>query len=176
LHSKVYTIGYGGRSLEDFIRILEYYGVLRVVDVRRWNKSIKQPVFSGENLSRVLPKHGIEYYWIPELGGYRRFGVDVEDRGIATCFKSQGFRAYATFITVSTEAKRFLKKLVNLAATAPTVILCCEKHPWRCHRKIISDYLVAKGFKVLHILDAGKEVIHRLHRCAVVVGGELKYT
>jgi len=98
----VYTIGYDRRSFDEFAKILRRYGVLRVVDVRRWARSVRTLEYSAEHLSRALQSLGVEYYWIPELGGYRRFGVYVDDLGIATCFESPGFRAYTTYIAAST--------------------------------------------------------------------------
>lgn len=171
----VYTVGYGGRTLQDLIELLRYYNVKRVVDVRRWNKSVRMPEFSGKNLLQELSNHSIEYYWMPELGGYRRFGVDVEDHGVGNCFRSSGFRAYATYLTTSIKVKPHLEKLVELAANAPSSLLCCEKYPWRCHRKILADYLTARGFKVVHVLGFKKIYSHKLHECAEVVEGRLRY-
>ncbi|OYT37293.1 MAG: hypothetical protein B6U89_07560 [Desulfurococcales archaeon ex4484_58] len=172
----VYTIGYGGRSLDELIDLLKRYNVERVVDIRRWVKSIRLPEFSGENLSRILPQYNIDYVWLDMLGGYRRFGVDIEDYGIANCFESEGFRAYATYITRSPNVKPYLEKLARLVDEKTSVLMCREKIPWRCHRKILSDYLLAKGFKVIHIIDHDKTYIHRLSRCAIIVDGELDYT
>lgn len=171
----VYTLGYGGRSLEELISILEHLGVEIVLDVRRWNISRRLPEFSGRSLAEVLSRSGIEYVWMPELGGYRRFGADVEDIGIARCFESEGFRAYATYITTTQAAKPHLEKLVRIASSSTSTLLCREKLPWRCHRKILSDYLYVKGFRVLHVIDLDNIVEHRLSRCAVIDDGELRY-
>jgi len=171
----VYTLGYGGRTLEELLSLVKSLGVRVVVDVRRWNKSVRLPEFSGESLSSALRSIGVEYVWLPALGGYRRFGVDVEDVGVAKCFESEGFRAYATYIVTRAEAKAALGELVSIAESKVAALLCREKYPWLCHRKIISDYLVAKGFRVLHAVDPGRLVEHRLSKCAVVEGGELKY-
>lgn len=171
----VYTVGYGGRRLSELVEILELNHVEVVVDVRRWNKS-KLLDFSGNNLERVLGERGISYLWVPVLGGYRKFGVDTDDLGIAKCFKSEGFRAYATYITTRKDVKPHLDKLVEIALQKTTAILCKEKYPWLCHRKILSDYLVAKGFTVLHILEKNKVVEHELSSCAAVKNGELFYT
>ena len=171
----VYTVGYGGRGLEELLELLERVGVVRVVDVRRWVKSSRRPEFAGDNLARVLAERGLGYAWLPELGGYRRFGVDVEDLGIARCFESEGFRAYATYITTRPEVKPHLARLEQLVSEALSALLCKERVPWACHRKILSDYLVARGFRVLHILDADRVVEHKLSSCAAVERGELKY-
>jgi len=172
----VYTIGYGRRSFGEFAEILRRFGILRIVDVRRWAKSVRVPEYSAEHLGRALQSLGVDYHWIPELGGYRRFGVDVEDLGIATCFESPGFRAYATYITVSPAAKPHLNRLVQLVSEKTSAVMCREKLPWMCHRKILADYLTAKGFTVIHIIDADRAIPHRLHECAQVVNGELVYT
>lgn len=171
----VYTIGYAGRSFEDFINTLRLFGVKRVVDVRRFTKSIKQPLFSYDSLSRLLPTNGFDYWWIPELGGFRRFNVDVEDYGIANCFESSGFRAYATYITVKPEVKPFLDKLVELVGGETSVVMCVEVNPGACHRKILSDYLVSRGFRVIHIIGENRVYEHKLHSCAQIVNGVLRY-
>jgi len=71
--------------------------------------------------------------------------------------------------------KPFLQKLLNLVSERLAVIMCKERLPWQCHRKILADYLAAKGFKVLHIIDRGKVVEHRLSKCAEIVNNELVY-
>ncbi len=171
----VYTIGYDLRSFGEFLDILKFYRVKQVIDIRRWVKSRRIPDYSYENLSRQLSLHGIAYTWLPELGGYRRFGVDVEDYGIATCFESQGFRAYATYITMKKEVKPYLDKLVELVSKKTSTLMCREKLPWKCHRKILADYLLAKGFQVIHIIDKNRVYKHKLHPCAEIVNGELRY-
>ncbi len=171
----VYTIGYDARPIKSFIEILRYYNVKRVIDVRRWAKSLKNPDYRGEVLEKHLLENGIDYYWLPDLGGYRKFGVDVEDRGVANCFKSQGFRAYATYIAYSPKPKKSLELLVKLVSEKPSAIMCAEKYPWMCHRKILADYLVVKGFRVIHIIDIDQIVEHKLHSCAMNINGELHY-
>ena len=171
----VYTVGYGGRGLEELIKLLKLFGVECIVDVRRWAKGSSDPAYSSDNLSKALRSHGIEYFWFPELGGYRRFGVDVDDYGVANCFRAEGFRAYATYIVFSPRPRPYLEKLVEIASKSVAAVMCCERIPWRCHRKILSDYLVAKGFRVIHIVDENKVYEHRLSRCAKIVNGSLTY-
>ncbi|MEM4932145.1 MAG: DUF488 family protein [Desulfurococcaceae archaeon] len=170
-----YTIGYGGRTVDEFIGILLYFNINKVIDVRRWNKSKRLQDFSGNTLREHLSKYGIDYIWIPELGGYRKFGVDVEDRGIASCFESEGFRAYATYLTTRSDVKEILRIMVKHLMQSTGVIMCKERYPWMCHRKILSDYLVAVGFKVIHIISEDKFFEHRLHNCAIVKNGVLYY-
>lgn len=171
----VYTIGHSSRSLEEFLEALLSLGIKLLVDVRRWPSSRRYPHFNRGNLESALSRHGIKYLWVPELGGYRRFGVDVEDRGIATCFESEGFRAYATYILTSPTAEEALLRLEELARGSRTAIMCSERVPWRCHRKIIADWLLSRGFRVIHIIELGRLVEHRPTRCAVVEEGRLTY-
>jgi hypothetical protein len=135
----VYTIGYGGWRLVDFVGVLKGLGVEVVVDVRRWTRSRRLPEYSSESLARALREAGLDYVWIPELGGYRRFGVDVEDYGVARCFESEGFRAYATYITRRGDVKPHLERLVEIASSRVAAVMCRERVPWLCHRKILSD-------------------------------------
>ena len=171
----IYTIGYGGRTLDEFLRLLNEFSVQAVADVRRWNSPRRRQEFSGENLEEELGRVGVKYYWFPRLGGYRKFGVDVEDRGIAGCFESEGFRAYATYITTRSEAQEDLEKLERIARSMATAIMCCERLPWRCHRKILADYFVARGFRALHIVDSREIREHKPSKCAVVSGSSLRY-
>lgn len=171
----VYTVGYGGRSFSQLLDILIGLGITRVIDVRRWGASRRFPEFSADSLAAGLADAGIQYLRIPELGGYRKFGEDVEDLGVATCFESEGFRAFATYVTTRLEVRPHLERLEQLASEKVSVLLCCERLPWRCHRKILSDYLVARGFKVLHVIDPGTTIEHRPAPCAVISNGQLRY-
>ncbi|MEZ0289824.1 MAG: DUF488 family protein [Sulfolobales archaeon] len=171
----VYTLGYDGRSLGEFLSLLEKFGVESVIDIRRWVVSRRRLEFSGESLRRSLLERGFEYHWFPELGGYRRFGVDIEDLGLAKCFVSEGFRAYATYIMSSCEIRSVLERVLSIVSTRRSVLICREKYPWRCHRKILSDYLVVRGFRVLHIIESSLVIEHRLSRCARLIGGEIVY-
>ncbi|MEM4717741.1 MAG: DUF488 family protein [Desulfurococcaceae archaeon] len=172
----IYTIGYGGLKLSDFIDLLKTYSIVNLVDVRRWASSSRNPDFSGSSLETELRKARITYYWFPLLGGYRKFGVDIEDHGIGKCFESNGFRAYATYITRAPVLKPYLDRLVEIASERLTALMCKERCPWLCHRKILSDYLVAKGFRVIHVLDKNRVIEHYLSKCAVIKNNELEYT
>lgn len=173
--TEIYTIGHSNRKLEDFLRLLTSYNIDIVVDVRRWPKSSKYPHFNKENLTQELQKAGIQYLWFEVLGGYRKFGKDVNDIKIANCFKSEGFRAYATYMVTSESVKGALNQISSIAKETRIAIMCAEALPWNCHRKIISDWFVSKGFRVLHIINEGKTVEHKLSSCAVIDNSELRY-
>jgi len=171
----VYTIGHSNRGLGELIELLESEGVELVYDVRRFPGSRAAPHFSREVLSIELGRVGLKYVWDERLGGYRRFGRDVEDVGIGRCFKSEGFRAYATYMIKNSEARRACRELASIAEGVTTAIMCREKIPWRCHRKILSDYMVSRGFMVIHIIERGWRAAHRLTKCARILDGELTY-
>ena len=172
---KVYTIGHSNRSMSEFLRLLRMFGIRVVYDVRSFPSSRVAPHFSKTILAETLRREGFEYFWDGRLGGYRKFGRDVADLGIAKCFKSEGFRAYATYLTTKREAIEAAEKLAEIAAKKPTAIMCSEKIPWRCHRKIISDLMIAKGFEVIHIIDEDWKAVHKLSKCARIVRGKLVY-
>ncbi|MCS7098777.1 MAG: DUF488 family protein, partial [Sulfolobales archaeon] len=92
----MFTLGYSTLRVEDLLALVLRYGIEVVVDVRRWGKSARLPQYSTENLSREFKRAGVEYLWMPELGGFRKFGPSLADVGLGRCFKSEGFRAYAT--------------------------------------------------------------------------------
>lgn len=172
---KVYTVGHSNRTLEEFLDILKYLGVEVLYDVRSFPKSRFVPHFSKEHLSRAVEEAGLSYIWDGRLGGFRRFGRDVRDVGIAGCFRSEGFRAYATYLTLNPVGREAADELALLSGRKATAIMCRERIPWRCHRKIISDYLIARGFTVLHVIEKERVVQHRLSKCARIVEGELRY-
>ncbi|MEM1619428.1 MAG: DUF488 domain-containing protein [Fervidicoccaceae archaeon] len=171
----VYTVGYSGRTPRELIELLRSNGVERVVDVRRWNYSRRAPEFSGPALAGALALEGIDYVWIPELGGYRRFGVDADDRGVGSCLGAEGFRAYAAYITTRLDVRPALRKLEYLASEKTSALLCRERSPTACHRRILSDYLMVRGFRVIHVVGRGELLELGLSPCARASSGELEY-
>jgi len=172
---QIYTLGHSNRGLEEFIDIIQHYSIQILLDVRRFPSSRLSPHFSYDNLLKTLRELNIDYVWIKELGGFRKFGEDVEDIGICRSIKSEGFRAYATYLATNNGAKQALAKLASIAEQKITVIMCRERFPWRCHRRFISDYLFSREFQVIHIIDVGREIIHKLPRYACLCDGEVVY-
>ena len=160
----VYTLGHANRSLEELCRIVESLEAGLVADVRRWPRSRRNPQFAREALEAACRERGIAYTWIPLLGGYRRPGP-----GAPTCFRSPGFNAYLQHIATR-EAQAALEQIVYPAMQGMVVVvLCAELHPWRCHRKIIADWLVIHGVRVVHVIDGSQRVEHRGTRCINVL-------
>jgi uncharacterized protein (DUF488 family) len=167
----ILTVGHSTRSLDDFIALLRAHGVQRLVDVRRFPGSRRYPHFGAESLARALPREGIQYSHEPDLGGRRTAGTDSPN----TAWRSAGFRAYADYMATPLFAAA-LARLLAHAADAATAIMCAEAVPWRCHRQLIADALVARGHEVRHITAPTRAEPHRLNPHAVVgPGGTLTY-
>ena len=158
----IYTIGHSTRTEQEFLEILRAHGIRRLVDVRRYPGSRRHPQFSRESLERFLPEHGIAYEHAPDLGGRRTASAD----SVNDAWRSASFRAYADYMQTP-EFERALGALID-GADQPTAIMCAEAVPWRCHRQLIADALVARGIEVLNILSAERAEPHRLNEHARV--------
>lgn len=169
----MYTIGHSTRSLEELVALLREHCIQTLVDVRRWPSSRRSPHFNRENLEKGLSEEGIRYEWVGEsLGGYRCEGLGEESPNKA--WRSQGFRNYADH-TLTEEFRRGIEKLLSLAEQGRVAYMCAEKYYWSCHRRIISDYLKAKGHQIAHIIEKGETREHELTAFAEIKGGVLRY-
>jgi uncharacterized protein (DUF488 family) len=167
----VYTIGHSTRELPDFLNLLRAHGVRRLVDVRRYPASQRHPHFAREALAATLRAEGIDYRHEPDLGGRRPGRPDSPH----TAWRSPSFRAYADHMDTPAFPTA-LERLVKLGREVPTAIVCAEAVPWRCHRQLIADALLARGVEVRHILGPGPAEPHALHPAACVQGdGRLVY-
>jgi uncharacterized protein (DUF488 family) len=166
----VWTIGHSTRSLGDLVALLRAHGIVTVADVRRFPRSRRQPQFNSDALSRELLAAGIAYVHLPGLGGFRRARPDSTNRG----WRNASFRGYADYMQTG-EFAGHLAALLDLARAAPTAIMCAEAVPWRCHRSLIADALVARGVEVQHILGPGRAQPHALTAGARLEGGTLVY-
>jgi uncharacterized protein (DUF488 family) len=166
---RLYTIGHSTRTAEEFIDLLRRHAIEWLVDVRAFPGSRRHPHFGREALRARLSDAGVEYLHAPALGGRRR----PRPGAPPTAWRNAGFAAYADYMTTP-EFRRAVDDLLERAAERPTAIMCSEAVPWRCHRSMISDAIVARGWEVAHILDAGIST-HELSRLAVVAGDEVSY-
>lgn len=165
----IFTIGHSTRSAEAFSALLRRSGVQRVYDIRALPGSHRYPQFNSEALADQLRSVGIAYEHHPELGGRRR----PSPNSPPTAWRNESFRGYADYMR--TDAFRHaIDQLVMAGRATPTAIMCSEAVPWRCHRNLVSDALVAKGVDVQHILDA-KTSPHTLTSFAVVEHQEVSY-
>jgi uncharacterized protein (DUF488 family) len=165
----VFTIGHSTRSADQFLDLLRGARVERVWDIRTFPGSRRYPHFNAERLAQELPAQGIVYEHRPELGGRRRPSTD----GSPTAWRNEGFRGYAEYMQTP-EFRTALDHLIAASGEMPTAMMCSEAVPWRCHRNLVSDALVARGIEVHHIMD-GKIAPHTLTSFAVVRDGEVYY-
>ncbi len=166
----IWTIGHSNRSQEDFIDLLKRNGIARLVDIRKLPGSKKNPHFNGDNLARELSEAGIDYVWMPELGGLRKPHPDSHN----TAWRNPSFRGYADYM--ETDAfQQAIERLIAMAKEKQIAIMCSEAVWWRCHRGLVSDYLKSTGVDVIHILGEGKTETHPYTPAAKIVDGKLSY-
>lgn len=166
----VFTIGHSTRTADDFAALLDTHGIRAIADVRRFPASRRHPHFNRESMSSWLPERGIRYTHFEALGGRRRPAPDSRNSGL----QNASFRGYADYM--STPAfNAALDDVIAQARELPTAVMCAEAVWWRCHRSLISDTLVARGYEVRHILDASPARAHRIHELAHVDRGNVCY-
>ena len=167
---EIHTIGHSTRPIEEFISILKAHGIAQLVDVRTIPRSRRNPQFNSETLAASLKAAGIEYRHLPGLGGLRHAKPD----SINTAWRNASFRGYADYM--QTEAFREnLEQLIQLVAGKSTAIMCAEAVPWRCHRSLVADALVARGIAVIEILSETKSQVHSMTPFARVEGEQVTY-
>lgn len=162
---RIFTVGHSNLSFEQFSSLLKEYEIGLVADIRRYPSSRKFPHFNRPVLSELLAVENIDYLWLESLGG-RRHTVK-KDNSVNVGLKSIGFRSYADYMATD-EFCRAVGDLLSAAAQSRTAIMCAEKLYWKCHRRLLSDYLTARHVKVVHILDPGKTSEHKLTHDAVI--------
>jgi uncharacterized protein (DUF488 family) len=165
---RIYTIGHSTRPLDELIGLFRDHGVKRLADIRRFPGSRRYPHFSRESLANSLPKAGIEYVHVVELGGRRDALPDSPN----TAWRNDQFRGYADHMSTA-EFQNALDRL--LASDVPTAIMCAEAVPWKCHRNLVADELTRRGHEVIHILGPGASQRHVINPVARVVDGHLVY-
>ena len=167
---RLYTIGHSTRTLAELVALLRAHGVARLIDVRTVPRSRRHPHFDREALPGPLRNAGIGYAHMGGLGGLRKPRPD----SLNTAWRNAGFRGYADYM--QTDAFRAsLEALLAHAAEAPAAIMCAEAVPWRCHRSLIADALVARGIDVRHILTPARADAHKLTAFAKVTAATVTY-
>jgi uncharacterized protein (DUF488 family) len=168
---RIWTIGHSTRSIDTFITLLEENKIQLIADVRMFPGSKRYPQFNRGALARSLGQHSIRYEHFPGLGGRRKARPDSRN----TVWRNESFRGYADYMETE-EFRGAIQSLLTFASDAgATAIMCAEAVWWRCHRSLISDFLKARGLKVIHILDGGKTEPHPFTSPARIVNGNLSY-
>jgi uncharacterized protein (DUF488 family) len=167
----LYTIGHSTRSIAELSDALHAHQIQTLVDVRAFPMSRRLPQFNRESLDKTLPEAGIRYMWMKALGGYRKKVLE-ESPNIA--LRNQSFRNYADYM-LTAEFEQAIAELVTLAERFRTAYMCAERVYFRCHRMLVSDWLVAHGHEVLHIDDTGPVKEHRMTAEARMIDGRMIY-
>lgn len=150
----IFTIGHSTRSAAELIALLREPEVDLLVDVRTVPRSRFNPQFNAELLPATLHEVGIGHRHMPALGGlrHRPKGAPPSPNGL---WRNEAFQAYADY-AMTGPFRAALDALRDLAAEHTPAIMCAEAVWWRCHRRIIADYLLAGGVQVTHIMAPGK--------------------
>ena len=167
----LYTIGHSTRSLDELISALQAHSIKTLVDIRSFPMSRRLPHFNRESLEKALPEAGIKYVWLKELGGRRG---KIRDDSPNVGLRSPGFRNYADYM-LTPQFEQGIAELVRLAEQSPTAYMCAERVYFRCHRMLVSDWLVAHGHTVLHIDAEGPAKAHKLTVEAKLIDGQMIY-
>jgi len=152
---RIYTIGHSTRTVEELVDALRSFGVRTLADIRTVPRSRRVPQFNRESLARTLPERGIRYHHVPALGGLRRPRSDSTN----TAWRNASFRGFADYMQTA-EFAGAVESLRRLARDeGPVAIMCAEAVPWRCHRSLVADALLARGDAVTDIMgpESGRE-------------------
>ena len=167
----IYSIGHGARDIETFLQLLEGAGVERLVDVRTAPGSRTHPHFGRDALAASVEARGVRYEWQGKaLGGFRRAKPD--SRHVA--LRNAGFRGYADHMETE-EFRTAVDRLIETSRERVTAVMCAESLWWRCHRRMLSDGLTARGVAVLHIMERGRLQPHTLTNAARVEDDRVIY-
>ena len=166
----IHTIGHSTRTIEAFIDLLKAHAIELLIDVRRWPGSRRHPQFNRDALSSSLKSHAIAYLWRGDLGGFRKPTADSPNRA----WRVSAFRAYADFM-LTDEFERIMNQMETIAGDKRIAVMCAEAVPWRCHRQLLADAFIVRGWKVRDIIDEGDRE-HMLPAFARVEGTRILYS
>jgi uncharacterized protein (DUF488 family) len=167
----VLTIGHSNHPLDRFLALLARYEVEALVDIRRFPGSRKHPHFHRDNLAIAMPKSGVKYHWLEALGGRRH---KQRDDSPNVGLENRSFRNYADYM-LTEEFREGVEKLLEVARQRRTAIMCAEGLFWQCHRRLVSDFLVAHGVTVQHIMPDCALRPHNMTSGAVIQGRHVTY-
>ncbi|MGH7815285.1 MAG: DUF488 family protein [Candidatus Binataceae bacterium] len=167
----IFTFGHSTHPIERFLELLAAHRISVLADVRSFPSSRRWPQFNQDALEKSLAGAGIEYRWIKRLGGRRHSkAADSPHSG----WEHPAFRSYADY-TESADFAAGLNELIEAAIRARTAYMCSEGLWWRCHRRIVSDHLLIRGWDVEHIMPDGKLKPHALTPFARVEEDRIVY-
>jgi len=166
----IFTIGHSTHPIEHFIELLQANGVAQLIDIRTIPKSRRNPQFNFDALAKSLRAENIRYVHMKDLGGLRHPRRDSVNTG----WRNDSFRGYADYMQTP-EFAAALDRAIQLASERPSALMCAEAVPWRCHRSLVSDALIARGIRVLEIISSAAPKEHTLTPFARARGTHITY-
>jgi uncharacterized protein (DUF488 family) len=166
----IWTVGHSTRPISKFTDLLRAHEIELLVDVRTIPRSRHNPQFNTDRLALSLRNSGLDYRHLPELGGLRKPKKDSSNDG----WRNASFRGYADYMQTD-KFQRALEELIAYGTGTKTAIMCAEAVPWRCHRSLIADALVSRGWDIRHIMSPEKATPHVLTSFAHSEKGTLIY-
>lgn len=166
----LYTIGHSTHSMEEFLALLQAHAIEELADVRSIPKSRHCPQFNTDVFAETLRSAGIGYTHLKALGGRRHARNDSVNAG----WRNASFRGYADYMGTA-EFAAGLDELMRIASAKRTAIMCAEAVPWRCHRSMIADALLVRGWRVLDIVSTRPAGEHKRTPFLKVVDGRIAY-
>ena len=166
----VFAVGHSTRTIDEFVHLLMAHGIQRVIDVRSIPRSRHNPQFSQDRLPAALGRFHIHYSHIPGLGGRRHARKDSTNTG----WRNVSFRGYADYMETPA-FKHSLDRCIALARKERVALMCAEADPWRCHRSLIADALLARGIEVRDITSAMHARTRSLTPWALIRGTHVTY-
>ena len=166
----IYTIGHSTRPIDEFIGILKAYGIDLLADIRTVPRSRHNPQYEEAALRKALESCKIRYLHLTALGGLRH----ARKGSINTGWKNASFRGYADYMQTR-EFEAAIDELIALAAEKTVAVMCAEAVPWRCHRSLVGDALLAHGIDVIDILSETSTKPHKMTPWARIQGMRITY-
>ena len=166
----LWTVGHSTRPIAEFTDVLRAHEIRLLVDVRTIPRSRHNPQFNEDRLAESLKKAGLGSLHMPALGGLRKARKDSINDG----WRNASFRGYADYMQTD-EFKKALEELMAYGTDTRIAIMCAEAVPWRCHRSLIADALVTRGWDMRHIMSPEKATPHVLTSFAHFEKGALTY-
>jgi uncharacterized protein (DUF488 family) len=174
IETPIFTVGHSTRSIPQFADLLRRGPVSLVVDVRTVPRSRRNPQFNEDVIASELARYQVGYTRIAALGGLRGRSFDVAPE-TNDFWENQSFHNYADY-ALSDEFGQALTELLALCAARPCAVMCAEAVWWRCHRRIITDYLLARGRTVFHLMGENRVDKARITPGAQLIGdGKVVY-
>jgi uncharacterized protein (DUF488 family) len=166
-----YTMGFSNRTWDQTVEILRAFRIERLIDIRTLPGSKHTPQFNLEHLQQALPREGVEYIHLKSLGGLRK---PRKDSTLNAAWENSGFRGYADYMQTP-EFEEALNQLITLLKEKTTVYCCTEGVFWRCHRQLVSDALLVRGYQTGHVFSASKVEAHKLTKFVKAEGVRVTY-